>query len=114
MNGTGGLSELVAFEEPSTVEDTYGATTGAWAERFRRLVSIENMRGNEPVIAQRLVGVNPVEVRVRASTAVTAVDSSWRLRHVLKGTLYNIRSVIPKSDREWVHLICEIGVANNT
>lgn len=113
MNGTGGLSDLVAFEEPSTVEGDYGATAGAWTERFRRLVAIENMRGTEPVDAQRLVGVNPVVIRVRASTAVTAVTSAWRLRHVLTGTLYNIRSVVPKPDREWVQLFCETGVANN-
>lgn len=110
---SGDLRDLVAFEEPSESSDAGGIISGSWTERFRRLVAIDNARGNEAVIAQRLQGVNPVTIRVRMSTATRGVTSAWRIRHVLSGEYYNIRSVIPKPDREWLDLFCENGVAVN-
>lgn len=108
---SGDLRDLMAFEEPSQVEGPGGIISGPWSERFKRLVAIENARGNEHVDARRLQGVNPVMIRVRASAQTRTVTSAWRLRHVLTDEYYNVRSVIPKPDREWIDLFCETGVA---
>ena len=111
MAGSGDLQWLVAFEEPTTVDTAGGIAAGSWLKRFERLVAIEAMPGNEPVIAQRLQGINPVNVRVRSSVQTRTVTAGWRLRDVLSGTYYNIRSVVPHADREWIRLVCESGVA---
>lgn len=111
--GAGKLRDLVAFEESGEVATDGGITIGAWTERFQRRVSIESMRGNEVIDAQRLQGVNPLMITVRASADTRSITSAWRIRHVLTGVYYNIRSVVPKPDREWIELVCQVGVAVN-
>lgn len=111
--GAGQMKDLVAFEEPTEETGAYGIKAGPWLERFRRLASVEAMRGNEPVIAQRLIGVNPIMVTVRSSTQTRTVTSAWRVHHIITGARYNIRSVVPQPDREWIGLVCESGVAVN-
>lgn len=110
---SGELRDLMAFEEPSASAADGGVVSGAWSERFRRLVAIENARGNETVDSRRLQGVNPVMITVRSSSQTRTVTSAWRLRHVLTSEYYNVRSVIPHPDREWINLFCETGVAVN-
>lgn len=111
--GAGKLRDLVAFEEPTQVDGSFGIKAGPWLERFRRLANAEAMPGNEPVIAQRLQGVNPIKIVVRASTQTRTITSAWRVLHVVTGARYNIRSVVPQPDREWIWLVCESGVAVN-
>lgn len=110
---SGDLNWLVAFERPNSVDTDGGIANGVWSEVFRRLVAIEEMPGAEPVIAQRLQGVNPVNIRVRSSTQTRTITAGWRIRDPLRSTYYNIRSVVPDMNREWIKLVCSVGDAVN-
>ncbi len=105
------LRERVSFESQTSVESDGGTVAGNWAEQFTRRAKVRYLKGSEPVIAQRLVGVSPVVVTVRSDHMTRTVDSSWRLRDSNSGTLLNIRSVTPDEKRTWIDLLCEVGSA---
>lgn len=106
----GELRELVAFEKRGPVEGSYGKKPGAWAEQFRTPARIRYLQGTEPVMAQRLRGINPVVVTVPSFGASELVTSGWRIRDLRDGTTFNIRSVKP-SERviNAIDFLCETG-----
>jgi head-tail adaptor len=107
--GAGDLQDRVAFDQRDEAANEYGSVEGDFAEQFEVAAQIRYLRGTEPVIAQRLQGVQPVIIRVRSSTQTRAVDASWRARDARAGTIFNIRSVTPSDDRAWIDFLCEAG-----
>jgi SPP1 family predicted phage head-tail adaptor len=88
-----------------------GETVGDWTEQFTCAARIRPLVGSEPVIAQRLTGVQPAVITVRSSSLTRTVDSSWRIRNARTGTQYNIRAVTPDERRAYIDFLCEAGVA---
>lgn len=113
MSGAGELRERVAFDQIAEADTSYGITAGDWEEMFRVSARIKPLRGSEPIIAQRLQGVQPVVIKVRSSSNTRLVDTSWRVRNVRSGATYNIRAVTPDERRAYIDLLCEGGVAVN-
>jgi SPP1 family predicted phage head-tail adaptor len=105
----GDLRDRVAFDKEVAGDDTYGNTVTGFAEQFAVAAQIRFLRGTEPVIAQRLQGVQPAVITVRASADTKQVDASWRARDTRTGAIFNIRSVTPSDDRAWIDLLCEAG-----
>lgn len=79
--------------EPSANADWVDPGLTVWA----RVVAL---KGSEPVIQQRLQGVQPVSVTIRASSATRAISTAWRM--VWQGVNYNIEAVAP--DERGVYL----------
>lgn len=109
----GELRELVAFDQIAESDSSYGLMAGEWEEMFRTAARIKNLRGSEPVIAQRLQGVQPAVIKVRSFSDTRLVDASWRVRNVRSGAVYNIRAVTPDERGFYIDLLCEAGVATN-
>jgi head-tail adaptor len=107
----GELRDRVAFDAETTGDDGYGNTITGFAEQFIVSAKIRYLRGTEPVLADRLQGVQPVVVTVRASDNTRTITPSWRARDVRSATVFNIRAVTPSDDRHGIDLLCEAGRA---
>lgn len=107
----GELRQRVAFEKQAEVASSFGIEAGDWTEQFQVWCRVRPLRGTEPVIAQRLVGVQPIVLTVRSSSDTRLIDASWRARHVHSGALYNIRAVTPDERKAYIDLLTESGVA---
>lgn len=111
MTSAADLRQRVAFESQEQEASDYGAVASAWTEQFTRRARIRYLKGSEPVLAQRLVGVSPVVITVRSDHLTRTVDASWRLRDSNSGTLFNIRSITPDERRAYIDILCDTGAA---
>ena len=111
MTGAGSRRYRVAFDEIATDDTSYGIAAGEYDEQFRRFARLRSLPGSEPVIAQRLTGVNPVEIECVSDSETRSVTEAWRIRDVNSGVAYNIRSIVPDEKRKRIRFICEKGVA---
>lgn len=107
----GRLFESVAFDEPTETLDQYGGTESGWIQRVTTRANFLNLRGGETVMASRLAGKQPVVVTIRSHTAGLAIDTDWRMRDLRTGHEYNIRSVVPSDDRQFIEITAVRGVA---
>jgi SPP1 family predicted phage head-tail adaptor len=110
MTAAGDLRWRVAFDQITEADSDLGGTAGDWEEQFSCRARLRYLKGSEPVIAQRLTGVQPVVITVRSSSLTRCVDASWRVRDE-RGTVFNIRSVTPDERRAWIDFLCDAGVA---
>lgn len=113
----------VAFDAPVGAPDGSGGTVRGWAPQFTVWGEIIYSRGSEAVDAARLQGRAIYKVRLRSSTQSRRITPDWRMRDPrrglpdgrvadpLPGTRYNIREVDAITDRAWVFLVVEAGVA---
>lgn len=117
----GELRHRVAFDARVEQSDGYGNTKGAWQERCVVHAAFRPRGGSEAVMAARLEGRNLIGVYVRASSATRQITTEWRMRDVrvadpttgddLPGIKYNIVHVDAVTDRAWVYLDVQSGVA---
>jgi len=108
------LIEKVAFDPPVATDDGYGGRTVTWDESAAvvRRAHFRWLRGGEAVQAERLAGRQPVVVTVHADSATRALTSDWRMRDMVRGTVYALKEAPrPSEDRVWVEILCESGVA---
>ena len=107
----GDMRERVFFALQLEVDTSYGKAVGDWEEQFEVWARVRALVGSEPVLAQRLTGVQPVIVTVRSSSDTRLVTAAWRIRHKQTGALYNIRAVPPGERKDYIDFLCEAGVA---
>ncbi|CDM56283.1 MULTISPECIES: head-tail adaptor protein [Rhizobium] len=108
---SGELQHRVAFDERTTVDDGYGNTEGGFAERFKSWAAFRPRGGSEAVVAARLEGRNILGVYLRSTAQTTQIKADWRMRDVRTGDVYAIRIVDAVSDRYWVYVEVQTGVA---
>jgi len=105
------LSERVSFDVRVPVADGYGNdVSGDWNEQYSCAAEFRYRGGSEAVVAARLEGRNVFGVYVRSSVASRQITTDWRMRD-RHGTLYAIDAVDAITDRAWVYLTVESGVA---
>lgn len=78
---------------PSEAEDQ------AWAAQ------IIHLKGGEPVMAQRLQGVQPAIVALRANPVTRAVDNAWRGIDKRTGQIHEFTAVSETGDRVWIEIL---------
>lgn len=122
MNG-GRLTERPAFDLPVRTPDGSGGTIRTWSHQCTTWAEFIYGSGSEVMNAARLQGRFTLKVRVRSSADTRRITVEWRMRDprrglpggepgdVLPGTRYNIREVDAVTDRAWVYLVVEAGVA---
>lgn len=103
------MDEVVAFQALASKSDGYGNEVDAYQTRFEVRAHFRFLRGGEKVIAQRLQGVQPVVVTIWRSPDTEAIQTSWRMKDLITGTVYAIRSKIPTDDNLYFELTCESG-----
>ena len=62
-------------------------------------------------MARRLQGRHTQVITLRASSQTRQITAEWRLVDARDGTVFNVRDVTPETDRTWISLLCERGVA---
>jgi hypothetical protein len=112
MPGAGDLDHRVAFDKRATADDGMGNRRGGWQEQFSRSAAFVYAGGGESVMAARLEGRGVMKVRLRSDSATRTIGSDWRMRDARLGTEYAIREVDAVTDRAWVWLVVERGVAS--
>ena len=111
MTGAGDLFYRFTAQKRTDEVDNYGTTVGAFVEQFSVSGAIKHLRGSEEVLASRLGGVHPLLITVRATSLTRKITTDWRLIDARTGTEYAIRDVTPETDRAFISLLCESGVA---
>jgi len=79
MPSTGQLRDRVTFQARSKIDDGYGnEVSGPWEDKFTVSARVTASPGRETVTAQRLQGINPVDVWVRWSEQTAQIQTEWR------------------------------------
>jgi len=105
------LSHRVAFDERSTVSDGYGNEQAGFVEQFKVSAAFRPRGGSEAVVAARLEGRNVLGVYVRSSEETRQIESDWRMRDLRTGEEYAVKIVDAVTDRRFVYLEVQTGVA---
>ncbi|MGR3376054.1 phage head completion protein [Salipiger abyssi] len=114
MSGAGALCEWVAFDFPIRSPDGTGGTETGWStspDSIERRASFIYARGSEVVDAARLNGRAIYKIKLRSDRRTREISPSWRMRDLRRGTEYNLREVDAITDRQWVYVVVESGVA---
>lgn len=115
------LRSKVAFYTRGAIASPpdYGQAEGEWSltAEFECAANIVPKLGSEKVLADRLSGVNLVNITVRQSTASRAVTTAYKVVDVHKNVEYNIRSIIDPDQGtvrqgSYFEMLCEQGVAS--
>lgn len=109
--GAGMRREAVAFDAPVQSADGYGGNAVTWQEQFTSRAEFRYQRGDEAVEAGGLTGTARFKVRIPAHDAARAVTTEYRMRDTRASVAYNIREVDTVTDRLFVWLVVESGVA---
>lgn len=107
MTSAGELRERVAWEQVAVSDSSYGTIAGDWTERFQTRARIRPLVGQEPVLAQRLQGIQPFVITVRSSSDTRDITNTWRARNARTGMIYSIRAVTPDETNEWIDILAE-------
>jgi head-tail adaptor len=105
------LSERFAFERPANVPNGGGGTMSGWETQHECWAQVTYLRGTEPVIASRLVGVQPVVIRVRNCEAARQIGSDWQARDMRTETVYALTgNAVPSDNRAYLDFMAKSGV----
>jgi len=75
----GSLKDRLTFQARTVQDDGYGnEVSGPWTDQFTVAARVTASPGRETVTAQRLQGVNPVDVWVRWSSQTATIKTEWR------------------------------------
>ena len=108
MTTTGQLRERPRFQQRTL--DANGDPLGPWdPDGLTVWARVVSMKGSEPVLQQRLIGLQPVSVTIRYSRAAAAIDGTWRM--VLGGQVFNIKTASPDERHAYIEIM---AVADET
>lgn len=104
-----GLQVRVDDNPDSPVD--YGNTVSEWQEQFAVRAEFIHLRGGEAVLAGRLEGRHTQVIRIRSSSASRTITTDWRVVDKRTGDIFNIRDIEHETNRRFIALTCEKGVA---
>lgn len=105
------LLDAVAFDAPTVSVDAYGGQENGWTQRFIDRAEFRYERGSESDEAGHVTGTAVFKVRLRSHAASRAITTEYRMRDTRRSVSYNVREVDAVTDRHWVWLKVERGVA---
>jgi head-tail adaptor len=89
--------------------DEFGNVEGDFEAQFTIWAEVMMLKGTEPVMAQRLSGIQPRVLKVRRSTDTTQITTAWMARDIATNEGLNIRAVTPDPANQLIELLCESG-----
>jgi head-tail adaptor len=97
----GELREMLRFDRRATIpDDGYGNTRGAWAEFAGPYPArVAPAAGSEDVLADRLSGLQPVEITIRWTPLAVTIQTEDRAIDVRSGKTYNVTSINNADER---------------
>lgn len=105
------LFEAVAFDAPTSSLDDYGGVESGWTQQFTDRAEFIYQRGREAEQAGHLTGTAVFKVKLRSHAASRAITTEYRMRDTRRSVSYNVREVDAVTERDWVWLMVERGVA---
>lgn len=106
------LLDSVAFDKPALTQDGYGGQISGWSkDEYACRAQFIYSRGSEAIDSARLSGRAIYKVKIRQSDAARLITTEWRMRDARRGTEFNIREIDAVTDRQWIYLVVESGVA---
>jgi len=107
----GSLYYKVALDKREDVDDGMGNTVSGWQEQFQTRAEFIHLRGSEAVMAGRLQGKHTQVIRVRVSSNTRLITTDFRVRDTRRNIAFNIRDIEWETNRQFISLTCESGVA---
>lgn len=107
----GGMHEDVAFDAPTVSADGYGGQETTWTEAYTCRAEFIYSRGSEAVDAARLSGRSIYKIKIRSCADARSITTDYRMRDVRRSVTYNIREVDAVTDRRFIYIVAESGVA---
>jgi head-tail adaptor len=97
----GELKEMLRFDRRAMIpDDGYGNTQGAWATFAGPYPArVAPAVGSEDVLAERLTGLQPVEITIRHCSGAAGIQTQDRAVDVRSGRTYSISSVNNADER---------------
>lgn len=105
------LSHRVSFSKRVEVDDGFGNPIGEFQDQFTVWAAFRPRGGSEAVVAARLEGRNLLGIYLRSSSQTRQIESDWQMRDARTGDLYAVKIVDSVTDRNWVYLEAQTGVA---
>lgn len=105
------LIESVAFDAPTSASDAYGGTKEGWTEQLTCRAQFRYQTGGEGAEAGAQRGATTFKVKIRNTAASRLIRATWRMRDVRRSVAYNVRDLDLVSDRKFIWLTVETGVA---
>jgi len=105
------LTERIALDREVRAPNGAGGDTIDWAEQFQAPAAFKYQRGKEAERAGGQTGTAVFKVALRSFPGSRSITTRDSLRDVRREVRYNIREVDAVTDRNWVWLVCESGVA---
>lgn len=106
----GKLRQRVILQSPSGSRDAVGERTTTWTDVATVWASVNPLTARELIAAGQMQSELSHRVRIRHSSAVAAIDASWR---VMFGSRILVVAAPPRNieetDRE-IELLCSEGV----
>lgn len=106
----GSLIDKVTFINVSEVPDAHGGFDKV-ETTFTTRAHIRYLRGGETVQASRLEGKQPAVVTVRRHSQTLQITPETVMKDARRGTIFNVRAVVPTLDRQYIEITAESGVA---
>jgi len=107
----GALVEAVVFDSPVRVADGLGGFDQGWQEQHRCRARFVFSKGGEAIEAARLQGKSVFKLMIRQCAAARSIAPDWRVRDERRTLAYNVREVDTVTDRLWIYVLIEGGVA---
>jgi head-tail adaptor len=108
MTAAGLRRERPMFQAKAVDEN--GDPTGAFEDRFFRWARIVPRTRGEVVLGQRVMGLQPAEVFIRADRETRAINSGWRM--LWRGQVFNLKAVTGTEDRAEIQILAEADQTN--
>ena len=108
------MHKKVAFDAPVIAPDGSGGVETGWGvnnDAYKCDAKFIYLRGGESVQGARLQGRQPVVATIRSCPEARAITTDWRMRDTARSVIYNIRSIVPTDNRQWLEITAESGVA---
>ena len=99
----GPLRERVTLQSQSTTRSSTGASTKTWTTVATVWASVEPQTGKAFFAADQEQSEQQIRVRIRYSTDVNGINTSWRVKHGSR--YYDIVSVANHQERDRLYTL---------
>ncbi len=106
MPPAGKLRDRLTFQRRAA--DANGEPLGPWEDAFTVSADLVYLRGSEAVQEQRLQGVQPVIITVRASSDARQISNAWQALNARPPhQTFDIKSIEPSRDVGFLDVLAE-------
>lgn len=111
--GAGSLVHNFSFEKRvAAADDGYGNEVDAWQQQFTARGDLTFFRGIEKVADAASTGTQKAVIHIRAHTASKLVTTGWRAVDLQTSQSWNIHTVEPMKNRQYIEFAVETGGAD--